>query len=194
MDVKRLEAFSDAVLAIIITITVVGIHIPEDASVFGILAVLPMLLIYAWSFQTIGTFWNNHHHLLRATRSMNNSVMWVNLSLLFWLSLIPFTTLWLGEHIGETWPTAVYCGTLLFASIAYVFLERTIVAHQGKDSLLAQALSNDTKDKISLILYVAAVASAFFMPYLSYMFVVAVAIIWFIPDRRIQGTRKVKHT
>src|SRR5205807_2538653 len=124
-----------------------------------------------WSFQTVGTYWNNHHHLLQATKSVNGWVMWGNLHLLFWLSLIPFATEWLGGHIGESWPTAVYCGVLLLAAIAYTLLERAIVGHEGRDSALAAALGDDRKGKISLACYVLSIIGAFVYPWISYLLV-----------------------
>jgi uncharacterized membrane protein len=185
MTTSRLEAFSDGVMAIIITITVLGIRVPADATFSSLISLLPVFLIYIWSFQTVGTYWNNHHHLMNATSGVNAGVMWTNLHLLFWLSLIPFATEWLGGHVGESWPTAVYCAVLLFAGVAYQMLERAIIRHQGKDSNLAAALGNDTKGKISLLCYVLSVVAAFIYPLISYVLVVAVIVTWFIPDRRV---------
>src|SRR3954468_24842625 len=179
MNTARLEAFSDAVMAIIITITVLGIGVPADATFSSLISLLPIFLIYIWSFQTVGTYWNNHHHLMRATLSVNAGAMWTNLHLLFWLSLIPFATEWLGDHVGEPWPTAVYCAVLLFAAAAYEMLERAIIRHQGKDSSLAAALGNDTKGKISLLCYVLSLVTAFIYPLISYVLVVAVIVTWF---------------
>ena len=185
MSTARLEAFSDGVMAIIITITVLSIRVPADGTFSSLISLLPVFLIYIWSFQTVGTYWNNHHHLMRATSSVNAGVMWTNLHLLFWLSLIPFTTEWLGDHVGEAWPTAVYCAVLLFAAAAYEMLERAIIRHQGKDSNLATALGNDAKGKISLLCYVLSVVTAFISPWISYALVIAVTVMWFIPDRRV---------
>ena len=185
MSTARLEAFSDGVMAIIITITVLSIRVPADATFSSLIALLPVFFIYIWSFQTVGTYWNNHHHLMRATSSVNAGVMWTNLHLLFWLSLIPFATEWLGNNVGEPWPTAVYCAVLLFAAAAYYILERAIIGHHGKDSNLARALGNETKAKISLLCYVLSVVTAFISPWISYALVVAVAVMWFIPDRRV---------
>ena len=185
MSTARLEAFSDGVMAIIITITVLSIRVPADATFSSLISLLPVFLIYIGSFQTVGTYWNNHHHLMRATSSVNAWVMWTNLHLLFWLSLIPFATEWLGDHFGEPWPTAVYCAVLLFAAAAYSMLEQAIIRHQGKDSNLATALGNETKGKISLLCYVLAVVTAFIYPWISYVLVVAVIVMWFIPDRRL---------
>ena len=185
MSTARLEAFSDGVMAIIITITVLGIEVPAEATFSSLISLLPVFLIYMWSFQTVGTYWNNHHHLMRATSSVNAGVMWTNLHLLFWLSLIPFTTEWLGNHVGEPWPTAVYCAVLLFAAAAYEMLERAIIKHQGKDSNLAKALGHDTKGKISLLGYALSIVTAFISPWISYALVIAVFVMWFIPDRRV---------
>jgi uncharacterized membrane protein len=185
MTTARLEAFSDGVMAIIITITVLGIRVPDDGTFSSLISVLPVFLVYIWSFQTVGTYWNNHHHLMNATSGVNARVMWTNLHLLFWLSLIPFATEWLGGHVGESWPTAVYCAVLLFAAVAYQMLERAIIRYQGKDSNLAAALGNDTKGKVSLLCYVLSVVAAFIYPLISYVLVVAVVVTWFIPDRRV---------
>src|ERR1041385_302426 len=175
MNTARLEAFSDGVLAIIITITVLEMRAPIDAGLSSLISIVPLLFVYAWSFQTIGTYWNNHHHLLHATKNVSPGIMWANLHLLFWLSLIPFATEWLGTHFGSAWPTALYCALLFFSAIAYTLLERAIIAHQGKDSHLAKALGNDLKGKISLAGYLLSVAGAFFFPVLSYLLVVLIA-------------------
>src|ERR687886_2670593 len=126
MTTARLEAFSDGVMAIIITITVLSIRVPDDATFSSLISLLPVFLVYIWSFQTVGTYWNNHHHLMRATSSVNAGVMWMNLHLLFWLSLIPFATEWLGDNFGEQWPPAVYSGVLFFAAAAFSMLEQAI--------------------------------------------------------------------
>ena len=185
MATARLEAFSDGVMAIIITITVLGIRVPADGTFSSLISLLPVFLIYIWSFQTVGTYWNNHHHLMRATSGINAWVMWTNLHLLFWLSLIPFATEWLGDHVGEPWPTAVYCAVLLFAAAAYQMLERAIIRHQGKDSNLAAALGNNAKGKISLLCYGLSLVTAFIYPLISYALVITVSVMWFIPDRRV---------
>ncbi len=185
MNTDRLEAFSDGVLAIIITITVLGIRVPAGATFAALISVLPVFVTYAWSFQTVGTYWNNHHHLMLATKEVSVRIMWANLHLLFWLSLIPFATEWLGAHVGEPWPTAAYCAVLLFCAIAYILLEQAIITHQGKISNVMTSPGNNTKGKISLALYILSVAFAFMYPWLSYIFIVAVAMMWFIPDRRV---------
>jgi uncharacterized membrane protein len=185
MNTARLEAFSDGVMAIIITITVLEFHSPASEALKDFWPVLPMLLIYAWSFQTVGTYWNNHHHLLRATRQISPGIMWANLNLLFWLSLIPFTTEWLGRHFGATWPTAAYCLVLLIAAIAYNILEQAIIRAQGRDKDLAGALGHRVKEVISLVLYAAATAMAFVAPWGSYILVVSSLALWLLPDRRL---------
>jgi uncharacterized membrane protein len=181
----RLEAFSDGVMAIIITITVLSLRMPQGANVGALRPVLPAFFIYILSFQTVGTYWNNHHQIMQTTKEVSTGIMWANLHLLFWLSLIPFVTQWLGENFGTPWPTAAYGGVLLLASIAYILLERTIVWHQGPDSVLARALGRDYKGIISLGCYMLAMLLAFINHWLSYGLYVAVAVLWFIPDRRI---------
>jgi uncharacterized membrane protein len=185
MNTARLEAFSDGVMAIIITITVLEFRSPASASLKDFWPVLPMLLIYAWSFQTVGTYWNNHHHLLRATRQISPAIMWANLHLLFWLSLIPFTTEWLGRHFGAPWPTAAYCVVLLIAALAYNLLEQAIIAAQGRDKDLAAALGHRLKEIISVVLYAAAIAVAFVATWASYVLVVSSIALWLLPDRRL---------
>ncbi|MDB5441998.1 MAG: hypothetical protein JWP73_374 [Phenylobacterium sp.] len=186
METSRLEAFSDGVMAIIITITVLGIRVPEEPTLAGLLAVAPAFAIYAWSFQTVGTYWNNHHHLLRTAKQISPAIMWANLHLLFWLSLIPFATEWLGRHVAAPWPTAAYAALLLAAAVAYNILQQAIIADQGEGSELARAIGQDWKDKISLLLYAAAVGAAFLSPWASYGLVVLVLAIWFLPDPRVR--------
>lgn len=183
MTSARLQAFSDGVIAIIITIAVLGIRVPEDDSLSSIIPLIPLLLIYAWSFEVIGTYWINHHHLLRLVERVTGRMMWANLSLLFCLSLIPFATEWLGEHFGAPWPTSIYCLVLFAAAAAYSALVRAIVAHRKGDSELEDLLSEGPKRNVSIVLYVLAIGSSFIYPYLSYVFVVAVAAIWFSPDK-----------
>ena len=185
MNTSRLEAFSDGVIAIIITITVLGIRVPTSASFTALASLFPSLLIYAWSFRTIATYWNNHHNLIKATNGVNTRVMWANMHFLFWLSLIPFATTWLGTNVGKPWPTATYSFVLLFAAIAYTMLERAIIKRQGKNSNLTMALGNDIKGLISLGCYVLAVLMAFIIPWISYILIVLVAAVWFIPDRLV---------
>ena len=185
----RLEAFSDGVLAVIITIMVLGIHPdPEKGgSISALTALIPALLIYLLSFTFIGIYWNNHHHMLRATKRINGGVMWANLHLLFWLSLIPIATLWSGENHTDIAPAVVYGAVGLLAAIAYVILERFIIrANHGTD--IERALGASAKDTISPLIYIAGMALAFvpdFGPILSYLAYATVAVIWFIPDRRL---------
>ncbi len=185
MNPSRLEAFSDGVLAIIITITVLGLRIPSTASLSSLISLVPFILIYAWSFQTIATYWNNHHHLIRATSSVNGWVMWANMHLLFWLSFIPFATEWLGNNLAKPIPTASYSFILFSSAIAYTLLERAIIKHQGKDSSLAKALGSDIKGWMSLACYAFAVYMAFINSWISYGLIALVTIIWFIPDPRV---------
>jgi uncharacterized membrane protein len=186
MNTARLEAFSDGVMAIIITITVLEFHAPDSEQLKDFWPVAPMLLIYAWSFQTVGTYWNNHHHLLHATRAIGPAIMWANLNLLFWLSLIPFTTEWLGRHIGAPWPTAAYCAVLTLAAIAYNIHEQAIVATQGRDDkALAGALGRRVKEIISLLLYATAMIMAFVVTWASYVLVISSLALWLLPDRRL---------
>jgi uncharacterized membrane protein len=184
---SRLEAFSDGVIAIIITIMVLELRTPEGKDLAALRPVLPELLTYALSFVYLGIFWNNHHHMLHATHSVNGAILWANLHLLFWLSLIPFTTGWLGESHGAPWPTALYGVVLLLAAIAYTALQRTIIRHHGRDSELATAVGRDAKGKLSIAGYAAAIALAFPASWVSDAIYLAVALIWVIPDRRIEA-------
>jgi uncharacterized membrane protein len=181
----RLEAFSDGVIAIIITIMVLELRPPHDTDVRSLWPLVPVLLSYAMSFVYIGIYWSNHHHLLQAAERVNGKILWANLHLLFWLSLIPFGTAWLGER-GGSWPTALY-GTILFmAGVAYRILERALVVHHGAHSTLAAAVGHDVKAMASVAGYVAAVAFAFVKPVVSDALYVGIALVWFIPDRRIE--------
>jgi uncharacterized membrane protein len=183
----RLEAFSDGVIAIIITIMVLEVRAPPGGDWSALRVVVPSLLWYVLSFVFIGIYWNNHHHVLQATESINGAVLWANLHLLFWLSLIPFVTSWMGEHHNAAVPTAVYGTVMLLCGIAYTILVRTILAaHRGKNCHLAAAIGSDLKGKISLGLYAAAIALAFALPAISDALYVTVALIWFIPDPRIE--------
>ena len=186
MPKTRLEAFSDGVIAIIITIMVLGLSAPHGTDLAALRPLLPALLSYALSFIFLGIYWNNHHHLLHATKRINGKIMWANLHLLFWLSLIPFTTRWLGENHGGSWPTALYGVVLLMAACAYQILQTVIVALQGRDSALAVALGSDWKGKLSLASYAAALVLAFLNQWLADALYVFVAILWLVPDRRIE--------
>ncbi len=186
MEKNRLEAFSDGVLAIIITIMVLGLQVPAGSDITVLKPLLPVLLTYALSFIYIGIYWNNHHHLLKAAHRVNGAMMWANLHLLFWLSLFPFVTGWMGENHFATAPTALYGLVMLLAAIAYYILQTIIVTQQGPDSKLAKSLGRDLKGKASPVLYAAAIGMAFFEPWISCVIYVLVALMWLIPDRRIE--------
>src|SRR6266550_9329806 len=186
MKTTRLEAFSDGVLAIIITIMVLELKVPHATELTALKPMLPVLLSYVLSFIYLGIYWNNHHHLFQAAKEVSGGILWANLHLLFWLSLFPFTTGWMGEnHLAPT-PTAVYGFVLLMAAIAYYILQRTIIAHQGRGSLLAAAIGKDCKGKLSPVFYLAAIPLAFVSPWISSALYVFVALLWFVPDRRIE--------
>jgi uncharacterized membrane protein len=186
MSRNRLEAFSDGVLAIIITIMVLELKVPHSADPAALVPLLPVFLSYVLSFVYLGIYWNNHHHMLHATQQVNGAILWANLHLLFWLSLIPFTTGWMGENHFAAAPTALYGGVLLMAAIAYWLLQRVIISHQGGGSPLAKAIGRDLKGKLSPGLYLLAILAAFFDPRISGAFYVLVALMWLIPDRRIE--------
>jgi uncharacterized membrane protein len=183
----RLEAFSDGVLAIIITIMVLELKVPHGADLAALAPLLPSFLSYVLSFIYLGIYWNNHHHMLHATRQVTGSILWANLHLLFWLSVVPFVTGWMGENGFAPAPTALYGAVLLLAAIAYRILQRAIIAGQGgAGSLLAKAVGSDLKGKISPVLYLIAIPSAFISQWISAALYVLVALIWLIPDRRIE--------
>jgi len=186
MESNRLQAFSDGVIAIIITIMVLELHAPPGDDLAALGQAAPTLLAYVLSFAILAIYWNNHHHLLHAARSINASIMWANMHLLFWLSLIPYATSWLGHHYTASTPTAVYGALMVCCAIAYTILQIAIVRHVGRDSLLASRLGNDIKGKISIAGYALAIPMAFIAPYASDILFVAVALMWFIPDRRLQ--------
>ena len=186
MGTERLEAFSDGVLAIIITIMVLELKAPHGTTLADLRPVLPVFLSYVLSFIYIGIYWNNHHHMLRVTREVSGSILWANLHLLFWLSLVPFTTAWMGENHFDSAPTALYGFVLLMAAIAYWILQRRIVAHEGRQSVLASAVGRDVKGKLSPVLYLTAVIFAFVNPWIANAIYVAVALMWLVPDRRIE--------
>jgi uncharacterized membrane protein len=186
MSKGRLEAFSDGVIAILITIMVLELRVPEGTDLDTLRPLLPVLLCYVLSFVFLGIYWNNHHHLFQAARHVNGPILWANLHLLFWLSLVPFVTNWMGESGFSTWPVALYGVVLLFAGFAFFVLSRVLIALHGQDSVLATALGQDTKGKLSLVFYAAAIPVAFIYPWLSCALYVLVAIIWLIPDRRIE--------
>jgi TMEM175 potassium channel family protein len=186
MEKNRIEAFSDGVFAIIITIMALDLKVPHDADIAALKPLLPVFLTYILSFIYLGIYWNNHHHLLKAARKVNGAMMWANLHLLFWLSLFPFVTGWMGENHFTTAPTAIYGTALLLAAIAYFILQNIIVTQNGRDSKLAKSIGCDFKGKISPGLYAIAIATAFFRPWISCCFYILVAFLWLIPDRRIE--------
>jgi uncharacterized membrane protein len=191
MNKNRLEAFSDGVLAIIITIMVLEMKVPHgDARLASLRPVLPVFLSYVLSFVYVGIYWNNHHHLLHAAQKVSGKVLWANLHLLFWLSLLPFATGWMGENGFAHWPMVLYNLDLLMAAIAYFILSRTLVKHHGEDSALARAVGRDTKGVVSVVAYVLAVASSFVSPWIGLGFSVAVALMWVVPDRRIESPQR----
>ena len=186
MGKTRLEAFSDGVIAIIITIMVLELKVPHSVELAALKPLLPVFLSYVLSFIYVGIYWNNHHHLFHSTQHVSGGILWANLHLLFWLSLFPFTSGWMGEnHLAST-PTAVYGFVLLMAAIAYYVLQRAIINEQGRDSLLASAIGGDWKGKLSPVLYFIAIPLAFVSPWIASGLYVFVALIWFIPDRRIE--------
>jgi uncharacterized membrane protein len=182
----RLEAFSDGVLAIVITIMVLELRIPHESGANALRTLVPVFLTYALSFVNIGIYWNNHHHLLHATDRVTGRVLWANLHLLFWLSLLPFFTGWMGENHFAKLPTSAYGVVLLLAALAYVVLQRSIVKAQGSDSRLAAAIGTDAKGKLSPVLYAVGIPLAFVNRWIAVGCYVAVALIWLIPDRRIE--------
>ena len=186
MGKGRLEAFSDGVIAILITIMVLELKVPHGTSPADLLPLVPVLLSYALSFVYLGIYWNNHHHLLQAARHVDGRVLWANLHLLFWLSLVPFTTAWMGENEFAAWPVALYGVVLLLAAVAYFVLTRALVARHGADSVLAAAIGRDGKGMRSLLLYLVGVALAFVLPAAACGVYVLVAVIWLVPDRRIE--------
>jgi uncharacterized membrane protein len=188
MHKSRVEAFSDGVFAIMITIMVLEIRPPEGAELSALQPVLPVFLSYTLSFVFLGIYWNNHHHLLQAAQRVDGRVLWLNLHLLFWLSLIPFATAWMGEHALEQAPIALYGVALWMAGFAYYLLARSLIALHGPDSGLAAALGRDAKGIVSLVLYTSAILLSFVNPVLSMALYVVVAVMWLVPDRRIERT------
>ncbi|PYI58887.1 MAG: hypothetical protein DMC59_07365 [Verrucomicrobia bacterium] len=186
MKTSRLEAFSDGVLAIIITIMVLELKVPHAVELSALKPVLPVLLSYVLSFIYLGIYWNNHHHLFQATEEVSGGILWANLHLLFWLSLFPFTTAWMGENHLAPIPTAIYGFVLLMAAIAYYILQTTIIAKQGRESLLGKAIGDDWKGKLSPVLYLAAIPLAFVSSWIAGALYVFVALLWLIPDPRIE--------
>ena len=186
MGTSRLEAFSDGVLAIIITIMVLELKVPHGAELAALWPLLPVFLSYLLSFIYVGIYWNNHHHMLHAAQRVNGAILWANLHLLFWLSLVPFVTGWMGENHFAPAPTALYGVVLLMAAIAYLILQRSIMAEHGHDSVLAVAIGSDLKGKLSPLLYLIAIPAAFLQQWIAGALYVLVALMWLVPDRRIE--------
>jgi uncharacterized membrane protein len=182
----RLEAFSDAVLAIIITIMVLELKVPHEVTLNALTPLLPVFLSYVLSYIYLGIYWNNHHHMLHASKRVSGTVLWANLHLLFWLSLFPFVTGWMGENHFAALPTAVYGGVLFAAAVAYWLLQQAIIATQGPGSVLKEAVGSDWKGKLSPILYLIGIGATFINPWLGQGLFTAVAIMWLVPDRRIE--------
>jgi uncharacterized membrane protein len=186
MNKARLETFSDSVIAVIITIMVLDMKAPSGVTLASLKPLLPIFISYLLSFVFIGIYWNNHHHLLQATQKVNGKILWANLHLLFWLSLIPFLTTWIGENYSAPWPTALYGVGLLGASLAYQILTLVLISFHGKGSPLAKAHKHGIKEILSILLFMIAIPLAFKQPFFAYALYIIVAVMWFIPDRRIE--------
>jgi uncharacterized membrane protein len=186
MGKSRLEAFSDGVIAIIITIMVLELKVPHDPTPAALVALSPVFLSYVLSFIYVAIYWSNHHHFFHAVKHVTAGIMWSNMHLLFWLSLMPFTTGWMGENHFATWPVVIYAVNLLLTAIAYTIMAKVVVANHGADSEMARALGSDKKGKISLLCYALSIPLAFYNPWLSGLLFAAVAALWVIPDRRIE--------
>ncbi len=186
MEKHRLEAFSDGVIAIIITIMVLEMKVPHGSDFASLKPLIPVFLSYVLSFVYVGIYWNHHHHMLQTAKHVTGGILWANLHLLFWLSLFPFVTGWMGENHFAAMPLVLYGCVLLMAAISYWILQKTIIANQGENALLAKALGRDIKGNLSPLLYLAGVVAAFYSPMLSGMIYAAVALIWLIPDSRIE--------
>jgi uncharacterized membrane protein len=193
MDKNRLEAFSDGVLAIIITIMVLEMKVPHGPDLAALKPVLPVFLTYVLSYIYVGIYWNNHHHLLKACRRVNGEIMWANLNLLFWLSLLPFVTGWMGENHFMPVPSAFYGAVLLIAALAYLILQNRIVADQGPHSMLAASIGRDIKGKVSPAFYAAGILTSFVSPLIAGCIYTFAALIWLVPDRRLARAAEVDH-
>jgi uncharacterized membrane protein len=188
MTKSRMEAFSDGVLAIIITIMVLELRVPHGTDLAALLPVAPKFMSYVLSFILLGIYWNNHHHLLQAIKQVDGRVLWANLHLLFWLSIVPFVTGWMGENAFTAWPVALYGLVQLFAAVAYFILVRSLIHLHGRGSVLAAAVGRDFKGKVSLAIYGVAIPVAFLRSWIACGLYVLVAVLWLIPDRRIERT------
>ncbi|MEO1435708.1 MAG: TMEM175 family protein [Bacteroidota bacterium] len=186
MKTNRLEAFSDGVLAIIITIMVLELHAPEAANLESLLPEVPTIISFLLSFIYLGTYWNNHHHMMHVTEQVNGKILWANLHLLFWLSLIPFVTTWMGEHYLEAAPVGLYGFVLLMSGLAYYLLQGFILRHHDSDFILRKVIGKDFKGKASLVLYLIGIAGSFLNTWIGIICYVAVLILWVVPDRRIE--------
>lgn len=186
MNTERLSAFTDGVMAIIITIMVLELRPPGDPGLSGLMAQAPRFLSYLLSFVYVGIYWTNHHHFFTLVNRVNGAILWANLHVLFWLSLVPFATAWMGEHPHDTWPVAIYGGSLLAPAIAWYVLQATILASEGPASALRRALGRDLKGTLSPVVYLAGIGAAFVNPGLADLLYVAVALMWLVPDRRIE--------
>jgi uncharacterized membrane protein len=184
---SRLEAFSDGVLAVIITIMVLELHVPRGNDLAALAPIVPVMLGYVLSFLYVAIYWNNHHHLMHATRVVGGGVLWANLHLLFWLSLVPAVTGWVGQNPSASWPVALYGVVLLMSAVAWLVLQKAIIAKNGLDSTLARAIGRDTKGKASAVMYAMAIGLAFVRPWIAELLYSAVALMWVVPDRRIES-------
>jgi uncharacterized membrane protein len=190
MGKNRLEAFSDGVIAIIITIMVLELKVPLGSELIQLKPVIPVFLSYVMSFIYVGIYWNNHHHLFQAVHRVNGAILWANLHLLFWLSVIPFVTSWMGQNHEAAWPAASYGAVLMMAGVAYFILTRTLIVFHGDDSQIARAVGSDFKGKISVLFYILAIGLAFIQPWFSLGLYAFVALLWIVPDRRIENALK----
>lgn len=188
MQKDRLEAFSDGVIAVIITIMVLEMKVPHGTEPAALAPLIPVFVSYVLSYVYVGIYWNNHHHMLHATRTVNGPILWANLHLLFWLSLIPFVTGWMGENHFAEIPVALYGGVLLMSALSYYLLSRCLIRHEGRESLLGSAVGKDFKGRISVVIYVAAILLSFVNRWIALGLYFSVALLWFIPDRRIERT------
>lgn len=190
MEKNRVEAFSDGVIAVIITIMVLEMQIPKGPDLASLKPVLPSFLVYILSYIYVGIYWNNHHHLFQIVKKVNGKIMWANLHLLFWLSFFPFATAWMGENHFSTWPVALYGGVALMNAVAWYILAHVMIKFHGKDSALGRAYGSDFKGKISPIIYILGIVLSFYYPWMGITMYALVAVMWFIPDKRIEEEMK----